>query len=382
MGYPRVVLTLVPCVQAEHLDVPLLSELLVYGLCGGPVVWMIAVTLWRTFYNLQLARSARRSELTGRSDHSRDTGYHTDTVVTGSVEVDPSHGVAIRTEIDQQGSCWLYKGKTQYKWEETARRVVARPFSLRLDDGALVDVEPSEDALVVDPLDQVKVHDPSHRTIAAEFKQGERVRVVGRLFEKGMPDATGGNYRGSVLRRQVLRSPPRSRMLLSSEPLGARFRNRARFHARWLAAACLVLVLVQCGLLSAYNMRKWMGITVTGTVTKKEHVKGGKTSMDYVWVRRDDNGAVVRLDAASRCFRKLNPGDQVNAVFASDWEPASQLGPRPTAPVAMSGLLGVFVVAFALVFRNVRRLTRPWYEQKKVTNTGQGSLDPQLLPKR
>src|SRR5580698_10247314 len=61
-------------------------------------------------------------------------------VLTGDLEAPP----VVRVHIRQTGRQYTVKSGVRHKWTETSREVEARPFSLRLDSGAVVHVEPGQ----------------------------------------------------------------------------------------------------------------------------------------------------------------------------------------------------------------------------------------------
>jgi hypothetical protein len=113
------------------------------------------------------------------------------------------------------------------------------PFDLVTRSGARVRVEP-----VLGKIDYCDALDgwnetADGRSTTATLERGEEIHVAGRL--EGATESTGGPYRSGG--GFVLRPPARGKMLVSSEPLGARNRRQARIHFVALGAAVLQLLI-------------------------------------------------------------------------------------------------------------------------------------------
>jgi hypothetical protein len=117
-----------------------------------------------------------------------------------------------------------------------AWRVRARSFSLRLPAGAVVRVEPGEDAerLAMDQTFRRTSRD-GEVAYAAAVHAGELVHLEGAVRREIDPRASGRGYRDAA-QAWVLRAPARGRLRLVSEDVIALHARRARFHLGWSIA--------------------------------------------------------------------------------------------------------------------------------------------------
>ena len=152
-------------------------------------------------------------------------------VLHGRVEKSEGGRHAVRVEVTQEGSESENSGVWSHTWTETSRRVFVEPFYVVDAAGRRTRVEPRDDVLLVDTMNHKAPGKRTLRICSAELTPGEEVWASGELTSAPDPEGTTGGYRGGA--GLVLRAPPGQRMLLSSEPLAARFEAKAPFHTRW-----------------------------------------------------------------------------------------------------------------------------------------------------
>jgi len=351
---------------------PVTSSLLVDGV--GTVGFAL-LALSALLAALRKKREARAA------DASFDPNVNTtlalgETVIHGVVERAEGAATAVRVEVDQDGEESENSGVWSHKWTERDRRVHVEPFYLRLPKGDRVRVEPREDVFLVDEMDGLIRVDLKRRTRFAELTPGERVFASGVLSRGLDPEAAAGAGYRSAREGFVLRAPPGGQMLLSSEPLGDRFRERAAFHTRWMLWIVFVAFVFHAFFL-AYHARRYFGEVTEATIARCEHYTtkdddGDDVDHYRIWMDADD-GAQISDHVNHETFQKLHPGFKVPLVRARGmFEGLSTIGPDHTvfgaAWVVVPVLLGVW-----FAYRARERTTRPWYE-RDVVDTGKGRL--------
>ncbi|KYF90754.1 hypothetical protein BE20_16850 [Sorangium cellulosum] len=359
---------LLSIVSDHHLDA-WLSSVLVDGVATVGLLVLAA-------HAVRLALRERRAA--AQAEASFDPGVALapgEAVVMGTVERAQGADVAVRVEVEQEGSETESSGVWSHEWSETDRKVRVQPFYLRHASGARVRVEPGEDVTLVDALDGMILVDRTKRVRVAELVPGEQVFAVGELRRAPDPEAPTQGYRGAA---QGFLLVPRShgrRMLLSSEPLGQRFARRAAFHLRWGAFAAVASIAFNAAF-AGFHARRWLGETIDVRVTELREIERGDT--DYHEVTAQGEGGAAIVDEVSHAaFALLRKGDALKARYVPSWPLASAVGPGVTAHSAAWVALPLLgVLAFAYLIR--AHGTRPWYE-KKVVDQGNGKL-PDVEP--
>ena len=174
-----------------------------YGVILVVPLAIIPLILLRRLHWTRLARAADRDGVGN--------------VVHGVVEADASPVVI---EIDQHGR--KPQGSGAIEWRETARRITAKPFALRLAGGERVDVVP-DDRVVLVMKRTAAEREHLERTMTATVTPGSSVHVAGVLARGGEP------YRGNATLAGVL--------TISPDPLRERFDE----HAEYLASKAIGL---------------------------------------------------------------------------------------------------------------------------------------------
>ena len=173
-------------------------------------------------------------------------------------------------------------------------------------------------------------------------------------------------------------------MLLSSEPMGKRYRARAEFYAStmaWFVGACIVFHLAVMN----YHLRQLTGETMIATITKLDHYTTtddeGDSTDHYRVIAKLPSGKEVRDHVDFSDFMALKQGQQVPFVcVAGGSSSSSTIGPDLTAHFSALGVVPLAWVVWA-VFRGSERDRKPWYESK-VVDSDSGKLEESLMRDR
>jgi hypothetical protein len=321
-----------------------------------------------------LRQSLRQRRLAARADASFQPDAALvpgDAVVMGTVERERGADVAVRVEIEQEGTETENSGLWSYNWIETGRKVRVHPFYLRHASGRRIRVEPDEDVMLVDAMDGVIRVDLTKRVCVAELVPDEEIFAIGELRLAPDPEAPLWGYRERA--EGYLLVPPRGRsMLLSSEPLGTRFARRAAFHLRWAVIAA-VAALTFNALFASFHARRWLGKTVDVRVTQLRQYEDSDDDDHFQVTMRDADNFIFSDEVSRSDFSRLREGDTIQARYVSSWRSATAIGPDATAhsrAYFAVPLLGVIALAYLLRARS----TRPWYDHKKLVEMGSGRL--------
>ena len=198
-------------------------------------------------------------------------------VLSGEIEDDEIDAPAVQVDIEQA----RVTKRNKDEWHETKRSVRARPFSLRLDDGQRVRVEPGDDTRVIAPLNVNRAVRADERLRAATIRAGKHVVVTGVLTTGFVPSATGQGYRDAG-KGLVLAPPARGSMLISTdsvESLAQSQIERAAMHRRQMKFALAALVLGHAVMLWRYDVLLVAGRMVSAAIDDgARRVYGGEGS--------------------------------------------------------------------------------------------------------
>jgi hypothetical protein len=354
---------------------PLMSLVLVYGVLLAVPLLLVAFSL------LNIARYRRRAT---QAEAAYDPGAPLATgeaTLFGTVEQAQDADVAVRVEVDQHGEEAESSGSWTHTWTEVDREVKVHPFYIRHASGERIRVDPTEKVFLVDAMDGVIRINLTQRTRVAELTAGEQVFAMGTLTRELDPEprsSEGGAYRGAPT-GYVLRRPASSPVLLSTEPLGRRFRSRAWLHCISILFI-LPFVVGSHLLLLPYHLRM-AGSTVEGEITRLKYYttkddEGGTVHHHDVWIDVPDVGE-VEDEVPGRIYAQLKVGDRI-PVRLPVWRPASWAGVGPHATANLGGVivslivLGLLVTCYVVVPRRKR-----WYEGR-VVDSGSGKLEESL----
>ncbi|WP_437595734.1 hypothetical protein WMF28_24465 [Sorangium sp. So ce590] len=346
-----------------HLDT-WLSLLLVYVVATAGLLALAAKAL---------RASVRERRAAAQADASFNPGVALapgEAVVKGTVEREQGADVAVRVEVEQEGSETESSGVWSHEWSETDRKVRVHPFYLRHASGARIRVEPGEDVQLVDALDGMILVNRQRRVRVAELVPDEQVFAVGELRRAPDPEAPTQGYRG-VAQGYVLVPPPWRPMLLSSEPLGQRFARRAAFHLRWAVVAAVAALAFNAAF-APFHARLWLGETVDVGVTDLKKRESGDDETHFEVSMRTADGVALSDEASHTDFVRLRGVQRIKARHVPSWPSASTLGPDVTvhsAAFVAVPLLGALALAYVLRAHS----SRPWYD-KKLVEQGSGKL--------
>jgi hypothetical protein len=338
-----------------------------------PLAWFViggSTILFAAGIVIGRARARERTRLAEAAEASVGTAppplvEGSDVVLTGLVRHAAERDVAVKVSITQHGSESESSGTWSYSWTEIDREIILAPFLLELADKTHVLVEPPRNVDVADALDQKVLIARDRRVLSAELVPGEKIFARGRLERSDQVVATRG-YR-DVQWGWTLR-PSHGQMLLSSEPLGAGLRERAKFHRRYARRSLVLLVATQLTLVLFYA--RVAGETRTETVTDASYYEttddDGDTHYHFMIEVNHTN-----IDVDSDDFRRVEQGSIVPIRFSSDdnW----QLGEAATIQWWHALILAVASIGSWLVYRARRRSSRPWF-RRKVNESGSGRL--------
>ncbi|WP_437573487.1 hypothetical protein [Sorangium sp. So ce887] len=346
-----------------HLDT-WLSLLLVYVVATAGLLALAAKAL---------RASLRERRAAAQADASFNPGVALapgEAVVKGTVEREQGADVAVRVEVEQEGSETESSGVWSHEWSETDRKVRVHPFYLRHASGVRIRVEPGEDVQLVDALDGMILVDRKKRVRVAELVPDEQVFAVGELRRAPDPEAPTQGYRG-VAQGYLLVPPPWRPMLLSSEPLGQRFARRAAFHLRWAVVAAVAALAFNAAF-APFHARLWLGETVDVGVTDLKKRESGDDETHFDVSMRTAGGVALSDEASHTDFVRLRGVQRIKARYVPSWPSASTLGPDVTvhsAAFVAVPLLGALALAYVLRTHS----SRPWYD-KKLVEQGSGKL--------
>jgi hypothetical protein len=305
-------------------------------------------------------------------------------VLKGVIETDEPDGRAIAIELLQNGQNYNSKNGVGHTWTETARRVDARPFYLRLEDGRAVRVEPDQRVFVVDALDGTRRTEFNQRVRTAEVHRGDQVFVIGTLVEGYDPRAQlEGGYRGAKNKSLILRAPNRRSMLVSTEVPTERHVRREGFHGNWALVMGLAFLLVHGFGFGQFYMLAATGTTVMATVTdhstQHHRTKNGGYRTYHLSARYENvSGHMVTVTdetSLNAYFSEQTAvGSRVPFVVASASSRLAQVGTQPGVSTLATILSGLAAAFLAMIYGITVSATRPWYEKKKVVEHGAGPI--------
>jgi hypothetical protein len=329
------------------------------------------------------ARARRRDALAASAEASVGGATHplvegTDVVLSGIVRHLEDHDVAVKVSITQAGSESESSGSWSHSWTEIDRDIVLAPFLIELSTGELVRVAPPKNVDVADALDQKVWISRTTRVLSAELVPGEHIYARGRL-ERSDVASPSPAYRDVAWGWAL--HPAAGQMLLSSEPLGAGLRERARFHRRFAWLALALLLATQLTLVWLYGRVR--GDTVTATVADTRFYRttdsdGHTTDHHAVDLAPDhlpDRNLVdptIEVSRGDYAFLQAGNRLPVRRASATNWN----LGASATIGIVHGVVVFLTPSAFWILYLARRRSSRPWF-RRKLNERGPGRLpDP------
>ncbi|MFO0559930.1 MAG: hypothetical protein U0269_18060 [Polyangiales bacterium] len=305
-------------------------------------------------------------------------------VLKGTIETDDPDGRAIAIELLQTGQTYNTKNGVGHTWSETARRVDARPFYLRLEDGRAVRVEPDQRVFVVDTLDGTRRTEFNQRVRSAEVRKGDHVFVIGTLVEGYDPRAqVEGGYRGAKGKSLVVRAKTGRTMLVSTEVPTERHVRREGFHGNWALVFALAMLLVHGIGFGRFLLLATTGTPVTAAATERtreyHRTKNGGYYSYHLTARYENvSGHMVTVNDEISLNAFISddtmPGARVPFVVSTASSRIAQVGSEPGVSVLAVIFSTMASLLLAGVYAATVKSTRPWYEQKRVVEHGSGPI--------
>ncbi len=334
-----------------------------------------------------VSRAMHKRRARSAADSERDPNHALvlgPAVITGKVAAD-TEGDAVTVAIEQTGREWKHKGNWYHAWKERGRTVTAKPFYVVRPSGERVRVEADNRVFLIDRLDGVEAKDRTTRVRTATLRAGEPVHIIGTLV-RGLDPLKGGCYRDAAP-ALVLRPPRSGRMLISTEPLGARFAKRAKLHAG-LALSAAITLLFTHGLLFLnhhvlYTVGKVVDASVVSSRTWRVWHKPRRSSGYYVYhyeitatdpndSRRDN---LYQEEVSYRFYDDVQRGSETRVPVITSGK-LRQIGLEPSQNAAKLGIFILGTLVYAMTCMIILANTLPWYERRRIVDSGSGPLAP------
>ncbi len=294
-------------------------------------------------------------------------------VLCGRVQLAEGERVAVRVEVTQRGFQYRSKEVTKHEWREVERRTVVRPFYVEDTRGHRVRVEAPDDVLVIDRMDQVQPGLKKTRMRIAELTPGEPIYAVGQLVRATDPES---NSFGESL---VMRADDDGEMMLSSEPLGARFDRLAVVNAGFAMVMMGFLLLASAIALPVHG-RYFLGQDEIASVQSKRIHKRrsnrGGTNTDYYVKIGMLGGGASEYEVSRRQYSALDQGQTVAMRSVLGIPGTAELGNTGAAHwIVLLIVIGTPLLITTVYWMGLQR-TRPWWEAELV-DIGSGPLPQQ-----
>jgi hypothetical protein len=358
-----------------------LGSVVVVGVALASLVGVLIFRLIRTLRRRRRARDFRE-----RVNRVSPPGLAPGSIeLAGTVEADDS-GPPLSVRIVQRGvRVWTLHGPGLWQWRESARTVVARPFTLVLHGtGARVRIDCDERVVLQARADVVAAMDDADtggRTWDARVRQGERVAITGNLVADGIVTAgESEGYRGaSEHHALILRAGDGERLRVVAESAGVEEDRilAGRYRNLDLLGAALALLFVVAA--AAYGSDIHESRTAMGTISVVKNCRTGKGNSTYLCF--DAVYPVVGVDSisASRICRavpwdpdveppdRLSGGGQVIVSFLPGDPARCNVGARLTGSLWELLVLTLVPMAIGLaaaVVRFRRGADGLWYDRE------------------
>jgi hypothetical protein len=352
-------------VPPSHVDA-ITTLVILFGLLGVGWGAITGGMLWRA---LAFARLQRHDDelLEKRSTWPLSAGPSR--VVHGTVEID-GEDVAVEIDIVEKVTNYTNKGARSHVWRETSRDVTTRPFRLVRDDGRSVLVEPDAGVLVVDELERSYPDDrPMERIRSAVVRAGDEVYVCGDLTEA----TSGGAYRGNST--WVMGPPRKGRLLVATEMMRNRYRNRIRTLGGFGAVSLLLFCFFH-GLYTRPVVALLCGSRDVATIAvTQEWTTRSKSSLVYHYevTATTRDGLVLTSEvpyatyAWARDTRVANKPAVVTITRAGD---STILGDEVTISIGLAIFGPALVLLITLIALVQYSQQAPWYDRRNLFEPG------------
>ncbi|MBW2459954.1 MAG: hypothetical protein JRI68_36030 [Deltaproteobacteria bacterium] len=356
----------------DHLG-PVGSAIIGYGVCVAiPLVLFILLLMGWLRERVRAAKA--RASFNGTV--VLEPG---ETVIHGQAEYAAGADAAVRVEIIQDGTEQKLQKGWKHTWTEVSREVLAQPFYVQVSKDQRVRVEPPDDTMLIDDMDETIFVDSTTRKRAAAISPREEIYVNGELCQAADPEAEGGYRAGG--KAWVLRGTSKGNMLISTEPFQARFERQARRFRNGAIVTFLVLAFAQL-LCIDYHMLLWRGAIVTGEIVSQRHytTKGnkGKVTHHYEVKTKLGDGVELKDEVDEEVFQRMTPGTTVAVRRVPGSTVFMRVGPTASLPLWAGILAFVGAAVLCMLLLAFALTSRQWYE-KKLVDGGSGQL-PEVAP--
>ncbi|MCU0659051.1 MAG: hypothetical protein MUF64_28485 [Polyangiaceae bacterium] len=345
------------------------------GLFWSLLLPLGGVAGWAAFWERRHRRLARRERALAKGE----TLQGGETMIHGRVKTGGGDGITV--EITQKKSVSQSKsGQARVHWGETRRKVIVRPFEVVLPDRSTVRVEADRRVWLRDKVEQPHEVDAEHRLRKVRLRSGEPVWVTGHLSGVAGP-RSGSAYREATT--QAVMKPPRfGRMVVSTEPPGAYFKEQAGFHRSWKRGVMITALILQTIFFSFFTLQALSGRTITAEVegirTWQVWVKSknspGRWVQHFAVDARAIPGAPPReFEVSADFYRCVEKGDCQTVPITRAWLAFNQLqhvGRGPQAHLFQFLFCGLIAWLAVLFYWLSNRWSRPWYAGGKVDDAG------------
>lgn len=358
--------------ENNHIDPPW-SHVLVLSLD----VLMICAFAWCV---REVLRAKEAAEQAKRIEESKTPLVDGARFVAGHVELAQDAKIAVRVTIKQEGEETKHKDSYSHQWTEIDREIEAVPFYLRTSHGDRIRVEPPNDVMLVDKLDQMEWQKQTQRRRRAELVPGEQAIIEGELRRDKDPELQNtSGYRETGARGWVMKPTKRRGMSISSEGLARRHELRAKAFIR-TTIFTIVIGILSAAVTIPYRLRVIAGTNVIAQCMSRGIELGrnkGRTTKHYnAYVNYLDNSGIEQrksfeLDEDDYDDLQVIPGAiWMRVVTAFPW--ASALG-KDSSANSLQVFFQVLIVGFGLLSIHSRQSYRRWYEGHLI-DRGNGQL--------
>ncbi|MDP3277163.1 MAG: hypothetical protein Q8Q09_18370 [Deltaproteobacteria bacterium] len=297
-----------------------------------------------------------------------------DTVLRGTVETEEPHDVALAMQIYPIGFNQLKPNGQRAQAHEVVRRVDARTFYLRLEDGRAVRVEPDSQVFVETAPTSGIAGDDYRTSRRDEVRGGDQVYILGTLFEGNDPRVqSDAGYRGAPQRSLVMRAPRNGSMFVTNQTPTTRHLRREGFHGNWALLFGALAMVMHLGAFGSYWVLLATGTQVQATVLETHMGRGPlRSGLTNHVSARYENVSGHQVTVRDECaFPRENPealadGARVPFVVSTYSAQIAQIGTNPSVSLVriIAALLGLFAAAGAYALST--RASRPWFERIKI----------------
>jgi hypothetical protein len=348
------------------------------------------------FYKAHILARAAKAEgdaIVQRAKRPLPAGPQPACVVFGVVDCDSPDGTAARVEIQQKVTNHSSRFSRWHTWDENPRffprRVEGAAFYLTTSAGETVFVEPSAEVCIAETLTtSYPIDSPLMRVRSASIRHGQHVYACGDLHREVHPRATAGSYReGSV--GLVLRAPKGGRLLLSTNAVYGRYKERVHFLRMCGLVCSIVWVAMHACSTIPYLRAAYFATHETGELVahKKTPVYGKHREVariDYeLTVRTNDGFEVTKLVCGETYTALVDTEEKrIPLLRVGQSTYSSRLGHEPSLPRFWPIVGSVIFVVGAFLLRLGYLESFAWYDRARLNEKGGDTRWEEPRPRR